>query len=147
MILKPRGEKIRDSIIIESQTIKIEFPSDHESIVVVTRQMARKVGLKTTDEYLVATAASELATNIFRYAGKGEMIISIVKYEFLKGLEIIASDNGPGIKAIDKAIEDNYTTTPKSLGMGLPSVIRIMDEVAIYTKYECGTKIITRKWS
>lgn len=147
MILKKSDKRIEHINRTETHKFDIMYPSDHESIVILTRQIARKVGFKTTDEYLIATSASELATNIFRYAGKGEMIINIVHCEHGNGLEIIANDLGPGIKDVDEAIQDHYTTTDKSLGMGLPSVLRIMDEFEIDSKLNDGTRIVTRKWS
>ncbi len=148
MILKEIDKNItKPVIVLESQTIKINLPFDHESIVFVTRKMVKKIGLLATDEYLVATSASELATNIYRYAGKGEMVVSIVECEYGKGIEILAEDHGPGISNISEAIKDHYTTTPKSLGMGLPSVLRIMDELTIHSEKDKGTRVVTRKWS
>ncbi len=44
------------------------------------------------------------------------------------------------------ALKDNFTTTNKSLGMGLPSVKRIMDDFIIDSHLGKGTYILTRKW-
>ncbi|WP_407947314.1 ATP-binding protein [Pectinatus sottacetonis] len=94
----------------------------------------------------MATAASELSTNILRYATTGEIILRIISTAETIGIEIIASDKGPGIPDIKMALKDNFTTTNKSLGMGLPSVKRIMDDFIIDSHLGKGTYILTRKW-
>jgi len=58
---------------------------------------------------------------------------------------LLASDNGPGIADIDKALQDGYSTTG-SLGFGLPGVKRLMDEIEIDSQPNRGTTIRARKW-
>ncbi|MCT4544629.1 MAG: anti-sigma regulatory factor [Vallitalea sp.] len=110
--------------------------------------MSVKVGFMSTDEVMIATAASELSTNIIRYAKKGEIIISIIKNlkDGRKGLEIYASDNGPGIRDIELAMQEQYSSLPNSLGLGLPSVKRIMDEFYIESLMGRGTRVLVRRW-
>ena len=107
--------------------------------------LAITAGFKETDQYMIATAISELARNIFIYALRGEIIIKIIEKNNKKGLEIIAQDEGSGIKDIGQAMKDNFSTSG-SLGLGLPGVKRIMDEFVIDTKIGVGTKITVRKW-
>lgn len=47
---------------------------------------------------------------------------------------------------IEKALQDHYSTKRGSLGLGLPSVRRIMDEFEIESSPASGTLIIARKW-
>ena len=107
--------------------------------------LAITAGFKETDQYMIATVISELARNIFVYALRGEIIIKIIEKNNKKGLEIIAQDEGSGIKDIGQAMKDNFSTSG-SLGLGLPGVKRIMDEFIIDTKVGVGTKITVRKW-
>jgi serine/threonine-protein kinase RsbT len=109
------------------------------------RFLAITAGFKETDQYMIATVISELARNIFVYALRGEIIIKIIEKNNKKGLEIIAQDEGCGIKDIGQAMKDNFSTSG-SLGLGLPGVKRIMDEFIIDTKVGVGTKITVRKW-
>ena len=63
----------------------------------------------------------------------------------LRGLLVIASDEGPGIADVRKVMEDGYTTSG-GLGAGLPGVKRLMDEFKIETVVGEGTKISATKW-
>ena len=132
--------------VIEKIQIDLFNSSDNELVIVHARNLAAKSGFPKATQFLIASAASELATNIIRYAGKGEVMISVIKQGHQTGLKIVAIDNGPGIADIDKAMEEKFTTAPKSLGMGLPSVKRIMDDFHIQSEPEKGTEIVAVKW-
>lgn len=109
------------------------------------RNVAKEVGFRTVDQARITTAISELARNIFLYAGQGEICI---KKEFMDGklgLVIVAKDQGPGIADIRRVMEDGYTTSG-GLGAGLPGVKRLMDEFDIQSKIDEGTVITAIKW-
>jgi len=106
---------------------------------------AEMLGFTPPQQYMIATAVSELATNIIRYAGKGEITLRKIENNDKIGVEIIAEDKGPGIEDIEKAIEDNFSTS-KSLGLGLPGVKRLMDEFMVDSRRNVGTRIVSRKW-
>jgi serine/threonine-protein kinase RsbT len=134
--------------ILESVFVKLVEDYDNGNAIFIAREMSVKVGFMSTDEVMIATAASELSTNIIRYAKKGEIIISIIKNlkDGRKGLEIYASDNGPGIRDIELAMQEQYSSLPNSLGLGLPSVKRIMDEFYIESLMGRGTRVLVRRW-
>ncbi len=119
---------------------------DSEHAIIETRTFAAGMGFSKTDQAMISTAAAELSTNILRYAGKGELFLRIVRNMDRIGIEIIAVDKGPGITDVEKAMEDSYTTTKGSLGLGLPSVRRIMDDFKIETSPGKGTRITVLKW-
>ena len=83
--------------------------------IVAARQLgrneAKKVGFGTVDQARITTAISELARNIYLYAGKGNIAIKEVTEGNLKGLLVIASDEGPGIADVRKVLEDGFTTS------------------------------------
>ncbi|MCT4619196.1 MAG: anti-sigma regulatory factor [Marinisporobacter sp.] len=134
--------------ILESVLVKLVEDYDNGHVIFIAREMSVKAGFMSTDEVMIATAASELSTNIIRYAKKGEMIISIIKNlkDGRKGLEIYASDNGPGIRDIELAMQEQYSSLPNSLGLGLPSVKRIMDEFYMESLMGRGTRVLVRRW-
>ncbi|MEW6505879.1 MAG: anti-sigma regulatory factor, partial [Chloroflexota bacterium] len=121
-------------------------PYDNEHAIIETKVFVAQAGFGKTDQAMISTAAAELSTNILRYAGKGELILRIVVKMDRVGIEITAVDNGPGIKDVNKALEDSYTTTKGSLGLGLPSVRRIMDDFKIESSSDKGTCITVCKW-
>ena len=111
----------------------------------VAMQLAEVAGFNRNGQFMLATAVSELARNIFIYANKGEVTIRTLKRGTKKGIEIIAEDNGPGIADIASAMTDHFSTQ-LSLGLGLPGTKRLTDEFYIDVERKVGTKITVRKW-
>ncbi|WP_270182829.1 anti-sigma regulatory factor [Alkalihalobacillus sp. CinArs1] len=109
------------------------------------RNIAKELGFGTVDQARITTAISELARNIYLYAGKGEVSIERTETGSKVGLKIIAADSGPGIKDIRRVMEDGFTTSG-GLGAGLPGVKRLMDEFTIDSKENEGTTITAIKW-
>ncbi|MCA0989486.1 anti-sigma regulatory factor [Guptibacillus algicola] len=109
------------------------------------RNIAKELGFGTVDQARITTAISELARNIYLYAGKGEVTIERTEAGSKLGLKIIAADSGPGIKDIRRVMEDGFTTSG-GLGAGLPGVKRLMDEFTIDSKENEGTNITAIKW-
>lgn len=118
--------------------------------VVTARQEARtmgaELGLSSTDLTLLATAISEVARNITTYAGEGEVALRVVERGGRRGVEVVASDDGPGIADLELAMQDGYTTG-KGLGLGLPGARRLVDEFELRTALGSGTSIRLVKWT
>lgn len=109
------------------------------------RNIARELYFGAVDQARITTAISELARNIFVYAGQGEIRIEKVLQNGRKGLKVIAIDKGPGIENIRKVMEDGYSTSG-GLGAGLPGVRRLMDEFDIVSAPNEGTTVTAIKW-
>ena len=109
------------------------------------REAATKVGFGVTDITRIVTAASELARNIYRYAGRGVMYWQTLDGDHRSGLELRFQDHGPGIPNIEDAMSEGYSTGG-GLGMGLPGAKRLMDEMEIQSGVGQGTTVIVRKW-
>jgi serine/threonine-protein kinase RsbT len=109
------------------------------------RNVAKELGFGTVDQARITTAISELARNIYLYAGQGEMQIERTYDRGKKGLKITAIDKGPGIPDIRKVMEDGFSTSG-GLGAGLPGVKRLMDEFDITSSVGDGTDIQAVKW-
>jgi serine/threonine-protein kinase RsbT len=109
------------------------------------RNFAKELGFGTVDQARITTAISELARNIYLYAGQGSVSIEKLVMNGKTGLKIIAEDQGPGIQDIRRVMEDGYTTSG-GLGAGLPGAKRLMDEFEIESIPDEGTKISAIKW-
>ena len=125
--------------------VHLSEPTDSAQAIFAALDLATRAGFGETDRCLIATAVSELATNILRYANKGIVRLRIVQEEGRTGIEVIAEDEGPGIADIAEAMKD-HVSSRDSLGLGLPSVKRIMDEFHIDSSPGRGTRIRARKW-
>ena len=128
---------------------KLEIRDDDGVVVArqLARTLARDLGFGAVDQARIATAVSELARNVVRYATdrRGEVLIREVATGGRTGLEIVVSDRGPGIANIDQVLKEGYTTGG-GLGMGLPGTKRLMDEMSIESELERGTTVTIRKW-
>lgn len=123
-----------------------------ESDIVLARQTVRiraqQLGFGPIDQSRIATAVSELARNVIRYAtgGQGRVLIRDLQTEQGRaGIEVVVQDNGPGIDDPDAAMRDGYTTG-RGMGLGLPGTRRLMDEMLLDSALGKGTTITIRKW-
>lgn len=129
----------------KSKEIAINNGKDAITTRQVARELARELGFGLADQTRITTAVSELARNIYVYAGTGRVIIKAVSNNAKKGIEIVAEDNGPGIPEIELAMQDGYSTK-NGLGQGLPGAKRLMDEFEIKSEADVGTTVTIRKW-
>jgi serine/threonine-protein kinase RsbT len=109
------------------------------------RQLAASLGFSTTDQTLIATAISEVARNIVVYAQHGEIVLMETSDAGRVGIQVIATDQGPGIDNKDLAMRDGYSTK-NSLGLGLPGARRLMDDFALESEAGRGTTVTMKKW-
>ena len=111
------------------------------------REVARQLGFGAVDQSRIATAVSELARNVVRYAldGTGEISIRELAASGRTGIEIVVSDDGPGIRDVDQALRDGFTSGG-GMGMGLPGTRRLMDEMTVDSAVGRGTIVTIRKW-
>ncbi len=109
------------------------------------RELARSLHFSPIDQARILTVISELARNIYRYAGSGQIQFDCVSEGGQIGLRLTAIDGGPGIADIPKALKQGYSSS-SGLGAGLPAVKRMMDEFCIDSSKETGTAITVIKW-
>jgi RNA polymerase sigma factor (sigma-70 family) len=108
------------------------------------RELAGRLGLSRTDLTVLATAVSEVARNIVRFAGRGEVVVELVSRP-RAGVRVVARDTGPGIADVERAMTDGYSTYA-GLGLGLPGARRLMDEFEVVSGVDEGTTVTMTKW-
>jgi len=132
---------------VPAEEVEVAISSDQD--IVPARQkgrtMAIELGFSSGDATLIATAISELARNILSYARKGKIVLGRTQVASRVGIQVVASDKGPGIPDIGQALRDGYSTSG-SLGLGLPGVRRLMDEFSITSQPGQGTTVVVKKW-
>lgn len=124
---------------------KIKEENDIAMVRIAIRDTVKELGFSMTDITRIVTAASELARNIYHYAGRGTIQWRSIHKENINGIELIFSDKGPGIEDIEQALEPGYSTS-NGMGQGLPGVSRLMDEMNIDSKLGKGTTVTVKKW-
>ncbi|WP_070121352.1 anti-sigma regulatory factor [Bacillus marinisedimentorum] len=130
-----------DSFVTE----KITNEWDYFLARVSAKKFADRLGFCDVNKSKIILSAAELSKNILVHAEKGEISFETITEPGKKGIKISAFDQGPGIENIDQALQDGFSTA-NSLGYGLPSVKRMMDEVTIDSEKGRGTKIVAVKW-
>ncbi len=127
------------------EEVALRTESDIVAVRKSVREAATRLGFGITDVTRIITAASELARNVFLYAGSGVVRCRLLNGSGRVGIEVIVEDHGPGIADIDQAMQPGYTTG-SGLGLGLPGAKRLMDEMEIESEAGKGTKITVTKW-
>jgi serine/threonine-protein kinase RsbT len=125
--------------------VPIHTEPDATRAIMQARRSAEDAGFDAARVSMLGTVASELVRNILKYAGSGELIIRQLQRRTGAGLELVAVDRGPGIKDVREAMKD-HVSTGGTLGLGLPGVKRMMDEMEVDSTVGKGTTVTVRKW-
>jgi serine/threonine-protein kinase RsbT len=137
------GASSTAGLVMPPKKLAIEQEKDIATARLEAWSEAVRIGLSKFASVKVATAVSELARNIIFYAIKGTVELRSVKDEKgLVGLQIIASDQGPGIP--QAKLDDIWAGTYKSqrgMGKGLVAVKKLVDEFHLDTRPGIGTTV------
>ena len=132
-------------------------PSAEQTVLTVTddadvvrvRQAARDLAvaarLSIVDQTKLVTATSELARNTLVYGGGGEVRAGLVERMGRSGVELLFSDEGPGIPDVELALTDGWTSGG-GMGLGLSGTKRLVDEFEIDSAPGAGTRVRILKW-
>ena len=120
-----------------------DFTSAGQASVQIKRNL-RQLGVDPETIRRVSIAMYEGEINMVIHAGGGVAEVRISE----DCITIILDDNGPGIKDIDKAMQEGYSTAPDEIrslgfgaGMGLPNMKRHTDSLVIESTVGVGTRI------
>ncbi|WP_315387904.1 ATP-binding protein [uncultured Stenotrophomonas sp.] len=125
------------------------LPIRVEQDVVLARQAARQAAvackMRLIDQTKLVTAASELARNAVIYGGGGSMEWSVVESGVRRGLQLVFSDQGPGIPDLAQALTDGWSSG-SGMGLGLSGSKRLVDVFDLDSAPGKGTRIAITKW-
>ncbi len=128
-----------------SQLVDVAEEAHLVTVRNIARGYAKSMNFNLVEETKLVTAVSELSRNMIIYAGGGSMKIEKVSLEGKNGIRITFSDSGPGIKDLDLAMQDGYSTN-NGLGLGLPGTKRLVSQMEIASESGKGTRIVITKW-
>jgi len=133
-------------MVSETDTrVAIRGEPDVARAILHANRISRAAGFQCADQSRIATAVSELARNILKYAGHGEIALRCTADDSRTAMEVVAADSGPGIADREAALTD-HVSTGGTLGLGLPGVKRMMDEFSLESAPGAGTRVTVRKW-
>jgi anti-sigma regulatory factor (Ser/Thr protein kinase) len=108
-----------------------------------SQRLAAQVGFDETLAGRVALVATELATNVLRHAGSGEVLLQALPTDSGISIELLALDRGPGMGDPEQCLQDGYSTIGTA-GTGLGAVKRLSAEFDIYSLRSHGTAVLSR---
>jgi len=104
------------------------------------------IGLSLVDQTKFVTAASELARNTVIHGGGGIARLEMIEAHPKRGIRLTFEDQGPGIRDIEQALRDGYTTG-SGMGLGLGGARRLASEFTIDSKPGVGTIVVITQWT
>lgn len=104
--------------------------------------MARAHGFPRDAVDRVGVVADEMAANILRHAGTGDIIFRMTGETGSGCIEILALDKGPGIGDIRRAMRTSESVSANAPANGLPVVRKHADLFDIYSPPGRGTAVV-----
>jgi len=131
--------------VLLSDQRAVQTAEDVVAVRQAVRQRAVDLGFNLVDQTKIVTASSELARNTVQYGGGGTVTIESLEVLGRRGLRLTFADNGPGIKDIELAMKDGYTTAG-GLGLGLSGARRLSNDFHIDSTPGEGTRVTITRW-
>ena len=123
-----------------------DFTSAGQASVQI-KKILQQLGLPSEIIRRVSIAMYEGEINMVIHANGGDVDVRVTE----EYIEMILSDKGPGIKDVEQAMQEGYSTasdTTRSLGfgagMGLPNMKRYTDYMNIESTVGVGTTVTMR---
>ncbi len=108
--------------------------------------LAQDLGFNEIETSKAAIVASEMASNLARYAQLGEILLRPLDDENRRGLELLALDKGPGISDIAESMRDGFSSNGGA-GIGLGAIARQSGAFDIFSVPGKGTALLSQVWS
>lgn len=132
-----------EPIILTYKVDGEDFSSAGEASSAVKKSL-KQLGFSPDVIRRVAIAMYEAEINMVIHAEGGEATVEITK-DYIR---IVLADRGPGIKDIDLAMQEGYSTAPEEVrnlgfgaGMGLPNIKKYSDDLKIESVVGVGTTL------
>lgn len=125
--------------MMSSQRMEVTHGSHVGQVRRQVLETAQRLGSDEVRAGEAAIVASELATNLVKHGGGGEIVLLETR-EPSNALELLALDQGPGMANISNCLRDGYSTAG-SAGTGLGAVQRLAGTFQIHSQPGKGTAI------
>ena len=126
-----------------------DFTSAGQASVQIKKNL-RQLGIDAEIIRRISIAMYEGEINMVIHAGGGKAEVRVME----DAIDIILTDEGPGIADIEKAMMEGYSTAPDQIrslgfgaGMGLPNMKRYTDEMQIESTVGVGTTVTMRVYT
>ncbi|MFK3681124.1 ATP-binding protein [Pseudomonas sp. NPDC088890] len=110
----------------------------------VVQKLAEQQGFAPADAGRAALVATELASNVLKHAGRGELHLRVLPHDGGHGLELLAVDRAKGFD-VHACLADGYSTGGTQ-GIGLGAVSRLAQVFDVHAD-ERGAVVLARLYS
>jgi anti-sigma regulatory factor (Ser/Thr protein kinase) len=125
----------------------LRIPLEHASQVGEARRaavrLAGEVGMDEPGRANVALAATELASNLVKHAGAGEILLQPGPPPGGVHMDLAAIDTGPGMEDVGRCLGDGFSTAG-SPGTGLGAVRRLAWQFDVFSRPGSGSVVWAR---
>ncbi|HEX6172911.1 MAG TPA: ATP-binding SpoIIE family protein phosphatase [Candidatus Binatia bacterium] len=128
------------------KVLEVSEPSHVAQVRRFTSELAEDGGFNESQVGGVALVTTELATNLLKHAGRGEIVARPIVDRGIAGVELLALDKGLGIVNLAESLRDGYSTSGTA-GTGLGAIARLAAEFDIQTQSGKGTAVMARLWA
>ncbi len=135
--------------LISSLRPQLKFSINHSSDISAARrageEMARTAQFSEVRSGQLAIVITEAATNMLKHAKDGVCLLSPISRKGIHGVEVLATDCGPGISDLAFSSRDGVSTVGTA-GTGLGAMQRLADEFDFYSQPGKGAAFSMRFW-
>lgn len=128
--------------MLQQYCVPVTHPSRVGEVRRLAVRLAEVAGLNESQRGAVAIAATELATNLSRYATAGRVLLQSLTPVAGACVELLAIDGGPGMD-VDQCLTDGYSSGGTS-GTGLGAVKRLACSFDAYSRPGSGSVVMAR---
>jgi len=105
--------------------------------------LARALGFGDSVVGRISLIVTEVATNLIKHAGGGEVLLCAAEQPTGNQLDVLALDSGPGIDDVARAMRDGFSGAG-SPGTGLGAIARLASVFDCYSRPLTGTAVFAR---
>lgn len=125
------------------KTIEVHEQSQVAEVRRVVAELALAQGMSAAEAGRSALIATEASTNLVKYGKHGTMTIDAFAEWDTVGIQIVATDKGPGFSNFLASSRDGVSTGG-SLGIGLGGIMRASDLFEVFTVAGQGSALLSR---
>jgi anti-sigma regulatory factor (Ser/Thr protein kinase) len=109
----------------------------------IAQRLAQAHGFDEEQTGRTSIVATELATNLVRHGGGGEMLVQMLEDGLTPQIEMMAIDRGPGMRDVAQCLRDGYSTSGTA-GTGLGAASRLSTAFDLFSEPGKGTVMLSR---
>jgi anti-sigma regulatory factor (Ser/Thr protein kinase) len=141
VVARPRSDSLPVAVAAEgdvARAVPVRMQGDPECVAHEARAFTQQAGFGQHAAWEVSIAASELATNVLKYGGSGE----------LRLLHRTRPEEMIVVEAVDRGAPAQGSAQAARLGLGegLRAVRRLMDQVDVEDRSGRGMRVVARKF-